>query len=375
MVIVGAVTLAVVLNRQDADLRSRLAAATAAADTANPPGDTRRVRLGPGGDATASPHAPHGLPSAKQVATARSERSPVVEEVSAAGTEYLTRTVMHGDTVVQAGVDFGPRDAERSRLLLGLGIAGAVAAGAAALLGVWLSRRALAPLEEAMSRQRRFVADASHELRTPLARLNLRAQMLQRHAQARGPSGEMASDASLLAKDARDTAAIVDDLLMSAQLEQSPLDGELVDLGAVVARVVEADRPRAAERDICLDLRAAASAPVRGVPVALTRAVTALVDNALGHTPDGGHIEVRVEPTQDGSVLLSVTDDGPGVEPDEGERLFDRFARAERGDRSGFGLGLALVREVVEAHRGRIGLDAKHTPGARFLVTLPVARS
>jgi signal transduction histidine kinase len=372
VVIVGAVTLAVVLNRQDADLRSRLEAATAAPDPENPPPGIWVAMLDRNGTVSLSSNAPSGVPLSEQVREARGGESPVVEEVGAGGTEYLTRTEAHGGTVVQTGVDFGPRDAERGRLLLGLGIAGAVAAAAAALFGMWQSRRALAPLEEAMDRQRRFVADASHELRTPLTRLTLRAQLLERGSRdARSPA-DLHDEAAMLVREAEQMAGIVEDLLLSAQLESSPSLGELVDLAELAGRVVDAEQPRAAAKAVTLRMEVSPSPPVRGVPVALTRAVNALVDNALGHAPDGGHVTVAVEPGDDGSVLLSVTDDGPGIDPADRDRLFERFARGQ-GGHGRFGLGLALAREVVDTHGGRVAVDPLYDVGARLVVSLPAA--
>jgi signal transduction histidine kinase len=104
--------------------------------------------------------------------------------------------------------------------------------------------------------------------------------------------------------------------------------------------------------------------------VALTRALTALVDNALRHAPVGGHVEVEVHPDDADGVLLTVSDDGPGVEPSETEELFARFARGENGRH---GLGLSLVREVIQAHDGSVAVEPADAGGARFVVRLPAA--
>lgn len=371
VVLVGAVTYVVVLSRQDAELHTRLERASAAADVADPPPGVWVVSVDTAGLRRASSLAPAGLPYTDQVEGAREKGEAVVEEVHASdGNEYLTRTDLRGGVVVQAGLDFGPRDAERSRLLLGLGAAGALGTITAALAGMWISRRAMEPLEEAMSRQRRFVADASHELRTPLARLTLRAQMLQRATRNGVHLETVDEDAARLVAEAKDMSAIIEDLLLSAQLEKSPLEGKLVDLGRIATHVVAADQHRAADREVTLTAHAGSVPPVRGVAVALTRAVNALVDNALSHAPEGGHVDVTVGPGPGGTVTLAVCDDGPGIDPESSERIFERFARGhDRPQR--FGLGLALAREVVEAHGGSVTLDTTHTSGARFVVSIP----
>lgn len=371
VVLVGAVTYFVVLSRQDSELNSRLERASASADVVNPPSGVWVVTVDSAGGRRSSSLAPEGLPRNDQVEAARDTAKAAVEETQTAdGSEYLTRTELHGDVVVQSGLDFGPRDEERNRLLLGLGIAGGIATVAAALLGIWISRRAMAPLEEAMARQRRFVADASHELRTPLARLTLRAQMLQRATTQGGNPETVDEDAASLVAEAKDMSAIIEDLLLSAMLERSGTDGESVDLGRLAAHVVASDQLRAAEREVTLTVHADVVPPVRGVVIALTRAINALVDNALSHTPKGGHVDVTVRRGNGGTVNLVVSDTGPGIDPASSERIFERFAKGHDGHH-GFGLGLALVREVVEAHRGSVSLDTAHTSGARFVVSIP----
>jgi signal transduction histidine kinase len=108
---------------------------------------------------------------------------------------------------------------------------------------------------------------------------------------------------------------------------------------------------------------------VRGTGGALRRAIGALVDNALAHAA-GGHVEVDL--THDGRhVVCSVRDDGVGLEPDEASRIFDRFARGSLGEGRRFGLGLALVRESVEAHGGSVEATGVPGQGATFTVRLP----
>ncbi len=370
-VLVGAaVTFVVVLARQDADLERRLDLASHA-DVAHPRPGTWMVEVGRNGTRQASSGAPSGLPTADQLDRAWRETPAVVEEAhSQDGTEYLTRTEARGTTVLQTGVDLSAREAERHRLLAGLAVAGAAAAVAAAGLGTLLARRAITPLEEAMARQRRFVADASHELRTPLTRLALRAQMIQRAARTGSPPATLEEDARHLSAEAADMAAIVEDLLLSAQLEQTKDHGEQVDLAALAVHAVESEQPRAAEMRVHLAADVEDVPPVTGVEIALRRALSSLVDNALRHAPSGGHVDVAVRSGTGSTVQLSVTDDGPGMDFADPARPFERFARGH-DDRGRFGLGLSLVREIVEAHTGGIRAEPGRPHGTRFVVTLP----
>jgi signal transduction histidine kinase len=164
---------------------------------------------------------------------------------------------------------------------------------------------------------------------------------------------------------------IVEEMLLSAQLRAEPAQFGPVDLGAVAADVVEAYRPQAVDRDVSLDLAAGPEpATVRGVPSALRRAIAALVDNALGHVRAGGTVAVSVRGEPD-EVICEVRDDGVGFDPAESDRMFDRFARGGHGEGRRFGLGLALVRETVEAHGGTVTADSEPGHGATFTVSLP----
>lgn len=160
---------------------------------------------------------------------------------------------------------------------------------------------------------------------------------------------------------------LVDDLLYAASLDARPDVGELVDLGDVARDVVELEQVRAVDRGLRLTLQALDVPAVRGVEGALRRAVGALVDNALRHAEH----EVCVVVEQDGpdTVRVRVSDDGPGIPAEQAEHLFDRFYRGA-DDGRGFGLGLALVRDVVDNHGGSVAVQPLER-GSCFTVVLP----
>lgn len=259
---------------------------------------------------------------------------------------------------------------DRRWVYVAFALAETVGLVAAVVVGQVLACRAVAPLEEALRRQRRFVADASHELRTPLTRLHVRAQLLAREAQPSALDGELAA----LVADTRQFGEVIEDLLMSAQLESADAPRELVDLAAVAESVVSAESLRAQARAVELGLRCGSGDHlVLGVPAALRRVVGALVDNALDHTRPGSRIDVILEHGRAGrEVELTVRDDGVGFPPDQAELIFQRFKRGH-GNGGRFGLGLALVREVVENHGGRVTATGKPGEGAEFTVRLPRA--
>ena len=158
------------------------------------------------------------------------------------------------------------------------------------LTGVLVGRRAVAPLAEALTRQRRFVADASHELRTPIAQVHTRAQLIARRARNGGAATNL-DDLERLIGTTRRLGEIVDDLLLSARLAAAPADREPdppVDLTALIGTTVAAEAERAAERQVTLVLDIPGDPlPVPGVESALRRVVGELLANALAHTPGG----------------------------------------------------------------------------------------
>ncbi len=263
------------------------------------------------------------------------------------------------------------RAEERDRLTGALLLAGVIGIAGAAVVGGLIGRRATRPLGDALALQRRFVADASHELRTPLTVLHTRAQILARNVAA-ADDPALADQVRDLVADTRALGEVVEDLLLSAELEHRPDRHEQVDLAAVGADVVRAFTPYAEELGVALRFEgppAPERALVAGVRSALHRAVGALVDNALSHNRPGGHVSVGVRRRAD-DVAVTVADDGEGLDPEFADALLHRFGRGEQASGRGrrFGLGLALVQEVVQAHRGRLHLDGR--PGAGATVTL-----
>ncbi len=249
----------------------------------------------------------------------------------------------------------------------------------AAAAGTWLGNRALRPFSVALAQQRRFVADAGHELRTPVTLLSTRAQLLRRRLRHRDPGAD--HDAVLdevhgavegIVADSTRLGDILEDLLIAAD----PLTSQarhLVDLIDIARGVLVDMAPCATERHVELTGPAPDTAPgqVSGSPVALRRAVTALVDNAIRHA----HHQVTVSvQTCHRHVLLDVTDDGPGVDPDLAPRLFERFVSGGAGPTVGrrrYGLGLAVVSEIATAHGGRVELLDRAGPGAALRIQLP----
>ena len=227
-------------------------------------------------------------------------------------------------------------------------------------------------------RMRQFVADASHELRTPLTTIRGFAE-LYRQGAARQPE-----ETGRLLRRIEDEAArmglLVEDLLLLARLDRErPLTLVPVELPVVAADAVQAARAVAPDRSVALDLAGAAGPlVVLGDDARLRQVVSNLVGNALTHTPQGTPVTVRLHQAAPEHAVIEVVDAGPGLTPEQAERVFERFYRADaartrRADGlPSTGLGLAIVAALVAAHDGTVEVDSRPGEGATFRVRLPL---
>jgi signal transduction histidine kinase len=219
-------------------------------------------------------------------------------------------------------------------------------------------------LESSFAVQRAFVDDAGHELRTPIT-------VIKGHLAVMGDDPEDRERTMGIVRGELDRMArIVEDLLVLAKAEQPdfvrPEPTEVADFTTALMVKSQALGDRRWRLDAC------ATGVVPADEQRLTQAVLNLVRNAVEHTTDGAEIGLGSRWTTEG-LHLWVRDTGPGIPPEEQQRIFERFARgpldARRGD--GAGLGLSIVRSVVEAHGGRVELESRPGDGARFTLVLP----
>ena len=221
------------------------------------------------------------------------------------------------------------------------------------------------------ARLRRFIADASHELRTPLTSVRGYAEMLRRGAQ--NSPEDSATARRRIEEESTRMSLMVDDMLVLARLGQRrPLEHTPVDLQAIARDAVADAHAVAPKRSISLD--APAPVIVDGDDTRLRQAIGNLMRNAIVHTPSETPIEVALT-KRDGVASMSVIDHGPGLNPDDANRVFEPFFRADPSrsrDSGGAGLGLAIVAAVVEAHGGGVKVTQTQGGGATFEVELPV---
>ncbi|HYM84833.1 MAG TPA: HAMP domain-containing sensor histidine kinase [Candidatus Dormibacteraeota bacterium] len=222
-------------------------------------------------------------------------------------------------------------------------------------------------------RSRDFLADVSHELRTPIAALRAFNELLQERA------GEDPATRAEFLEASREQLARLDWLAQNL-LELSKLDSGLVlleirrtDLRDAVESATQQSRLTAERRGVSLELDLP-SEPVVVVHDAqrIAQVVANLVGNAVKFTPRGGHVRVRLRPSEDGATI-AVVDTGIGIDQAELPHIFERFYRGSRSEArsSGSGLGLSIAKSIVDLHHGRIGVSSRVGTGSRFEVLLP----
>lgn len=222
-------------------------------------------------------------------------------------------------------------------------------------------------LDDALARERNFVADAAHELRTPISALKVHADNA-RHAR---DEGEREASQRLLAASVQRVERLVAQLLSLSRAEST---GRMsvsarLDLAALAGVEIEAARPLldAKGQTLQVDLQ---PVQVSGDEIALGLLVRNLVENAARYAPVGATVDVRTGKA-DGRAFLSVEDSGPGIPDEDHERVFDRFYRRLGSRDEGSGLGLAIVKEVVTTHVGTIRLARSRWGGLSVRVELP----
>lgn len=234
--------------------------------------------------------------------------------------------------------------------------------------------QAFAERQASEERLRQFLADASHELRTPLASIRGYAELFRMGATRDQEGTEMAM--RRIEDESKRMGVLVEDLLTLARLDEAPeLRRQAVDLAVLAHDAVHDARATSPEREI--ELSAPPQALVSGDPHQLRQVLANLMRNALVHTPAGTPIELSVEDAGQ-TVTITVRDHGPGLPDSSQEKLFGRFWRSEGGrerGKAGAGLGLAIVRGLLEAHGGTISAHNAPDGGAAFTVTLPKSHS
>jgi len=230
----------------------------------------------------------------------------------------------------------------------------------------------LGRIDDAFESQREFIHEASHELRNPLAviRTNIDVALADPDADA----DELRSVGEVVGRSAERMTTLVDDLLLYARHGERTTREEDFDLAEIVANLAEEFETPAESRglELVLDVPAVAL-PVCGDTPAVRRAVANLLANAIRLAPAGTTVTVACA-SHDNWNTLTVADEGPGIAPEDHQRVFQRFWRGDKREareQGRSGLGLTIVRQVMEAHGGRVDLSSNGEDGSTFVLWFP----
>ncbi|HWB97208.1 MAG TPA: ATP-binding protein, partial [Bryobacteraceae bacterium] len=230
-------------------------------------------------------------------------------------------------------------------------------------------------LERSFTAMREFIADASHELRTPLAIICGESEVAL--SQDRPPA-EYRESLAIIQDEARRLSRMVEDLLNLARADagHQPIHEEEFYLNDLVDECVRAVQPLARQKQIRLASSPGLDLPFRGDLQLLRRMISNLLDNAIRYTPAGGRVSLHLE-TRDSLAKIEVSDTGIGIPAEDRERIFERFYRVDKARsraEGGFGLGLSIVKWIVESHHGSVSVAGAPGQGSTFTVLLPLTQ-
>lgn len=293
------------------------------------------------------------------------------------------RTVLRQQYQQFYGVQLSPFDLDtlRSRevaraeqqLLANLILANVAVLAIGGAASFYMARRTLEPLEQAMEAQTRFTADASHELRTPLTAMQAEIEV---HLRDKRLSIQEARE--LLQSNLEEVSKLQElsnNLLMLANQETDAFEPRPVQVHAFLKDAISHTAKVAQERQITIDNQ---SKPLRvmGSKDGLAQLGTILLDNAIKYSPVGSTIAIT-SATKGGNALISFTDQGQGIKPDDLPHIFERLYRADQSRNKekvgGFGLGLSIAKKIAELHKGAIDVTSVVGKGSTFTIRIPMA--
>lgn len=272
----------------------------------------------------------------------------------------LTTPIMrHGNIegyVQVVGAEFGRASELPLRIMIYLFVCAAISA-LIFLIGLYFARRSLKPAEQMVERLEQFTQDASHELRTPLATLNSSLDLALKTKEYKKGIDSAKEDIARITE-------LVERLLELARLDRLLIDTENVDLSSLIEETIERLEPLAAEKNITIERTIVPSLHKQGDSALLRQVLNNLLMNAMKYTDAQGTIRVQLT-----EKSLTVKDTGTGIDVNDLPHIFDRFYQAEPSrSLGGFGLGLSLVKRIVELHGWTITAENTKPKGAIFIM-------
>ncbi|MBY0122022.1 sensor histidine kinase [Bacillus sp. S/N-304-OC-R1] len=257
-------------------------------------------------------------------------------------------------------------------ILLGLAV---LFSGVALFISFYMSKKAMIPISSAFSRQREFVADASHELRTPLSVMlsSINAMEMTMDVEKEDYTNKLLVN---MKNEVKRMTGLVSDLLTLARSDSGTVQhtNDRFNFRLKAEEAVSSVRAMAKLKDIQLHLETPETLMINGDSQRMTQLLYILLDNAIKYTPNGG--EASLSLIMKGKELhITMKDTGIGVSPDDHNRIFERFYRADKArtrQEGGHGLGLSIAKWIVESHGGTIQVFSELGKGSTFFIRIPV---
>jgi signal transduction histidine kinase len=245
------------------------------------------------------------------------------------------------------------------------------------ITGYFLAGVTLAPIQAMVSEQNRFISDSSHELRTPLTSLRAAMEVFLRDKNPKISEAKVLISESL--EDVQKLQSLSESLMQLAAF-QKPTDQTkrtIVNLSDLIIESVKKVTPIAVQKQIVIS-QSVADFKIKGDKYSLTDLLVILLDNAIKYSPNQSRVEIMAKKS-DGSVKIDVSDHGIGISKSDLPHVFDRFYRADTArsanTATGFGLGLAIAKKIVDSHHGSISVKSVINSGSVFTVKLPLVHT
>jgi len=241
------------------------------------------------------------------------------------------------------------------------------------ILGFLLTDRTLAPIKENMEKQKRFIADASHELRTPTAVVISGLEVALNNKKLDFMTAKKTLENTL--DEMREFSQLSNNLLDISKYD-TPIrvEYESIKINELVKFIIEKNKNLAKLKEINIEAKITEQ-PINvfGNKIELARVFYNILDNAIKYTPRGGIIEIADKIVPD-KYFLTINDNGGGIEKEVMDKIFDPFFRGDRSrNTSGAGLGLTLVKKIIENHRGSISVRSQENKGTNVIISLPIS--
>ena len=244
---------------------------------------------------------------------------------------------------------------------------------AGGILSYYLALRSLKPIEDALEKQDRFTSDASHEIRTPLTAMRSEIEVTLRDKKLDLPGAKDTLVSNL--EEITRLEALTEGLLQLAKQENNSLEKQKTNLNNIFDQAIERTNSLAKQKSIKIKLDSPKNMNVYAEPTSLLQAIVILLDNAIKYSPSGADVAVTAK-NERSTQEISVSDTGPGISTEDLQHVFDRFYRSDKSrtndaQQNGYGLGLAIAKEIVDGHSGEISIKSQPKIGTTAKISLP----